>query len=517
MLPVDGSALMLSDALDRTAVNPTGSHCWLNLIAQTRAVTEATLLEQAIVAVKARIPDEGLAGFYRSLYLDLASGDFRHLGRAAALLTTLAPRDQDRLVSFFRFGWQRALLYAKDRPSFIRLLHVMGLPALAPLIGYPAAPASRGARPSGALARVALVAPELLSPRHPPTRMLLEQAEVLIQNGIAVSLFACQESMGPDFAHLLGQGAGGAILDTDIDEWMARAPAGTGLSIASPRFSLMRRWYEMLPQIEAAQPDLVLVVGLHSGLIANLYARYPVLGLATNSMAPLVPTDVWLTAQPALDGVEGDYWRTGQPASRAWYHPFRARRRDCGAAVARSSLSIPDDAVLMISVGNMLAEQIDPAWAERMGAILAAHPQLHWLLLGGAGQLPPALAPHALGRVHCIAHSNNAMALMAMSDIYLQPPVMGGGLSVSEAMSLGLPVLSLADCDGGDKLGPAAAADAAHYFALLERWIADPAARASAGAALRQHFAQHIDLDASGPSLLGACRLAQQRYLRRCG
>lgn len=511
----DTSVLLLNDALDRTAANPTASHCWLNLMAQTRALTDGAQLTLLIAAVQARLPDDGLGGFYRALFLDLASGDFRHLGRAASILRTLTPRDQDRMTAFFRFAWQRALLYATDRPGFISHLHDMGLPALAPLIAYPAAAYSGPDRTEGPLRRVALVAPELLSPRHPPTRMLLEQAEVLIQHGIAVSLFACQESMGPDFVHLLGQGAVTPWQHAELDDWIARAPAGTGLAIAAPQYSLTRRWHDMLPHIEAAQPDLILLVGLHSGLIPHLYQRYPVLGLATSSMAPLAPTDVWLTAQAALHGVQGDYWQSGQPASEAYYHPFRARRRRCDAAVARSTLAIPDDAVLMISIGNMLHEQIHGPWAGRMGGVLDAHPQLHWLLLGGKGQLPPALAALAPGRVHVLAHTSEAMALTAMCDIYLNPPMMGGGLSVSEAMSLGLPVLSLADCDGGDKLGPAAAADAARYFAVLERWIVDPDARASAGAASRQRFAQCIDLDVSGPSLLGACQLARQRHRQR--
>jgi len=515
MPAADNFLLLLSDAVDRTVVNPTASYCWLNLMTHTRSVTDRALLDQVIAAVQERLPEDGLGGYYRALFLDLVSGDFRHLGRAATILTTLAPRDHDRLMAFFYFASQRALLYSNDRSSFLRHLHTMGLPALAPLIAHPVVTDDRPMRPAGPLRRVALVAPELLSSSHPPTRMLLDQAGVLIQNGIAVSLFACQESMGPDVPHLLGQGADNPLREAKLDEWLVSAPATTTLAITPPRCSLLRRWRDMLPRIEASQPDLVLFVGLHSGLIAHLYQHYPVLGLATNSMAPLAPTDVWLTAQPELHGVEGDYWQTGQLASEAYYHPFRAQRRSCGAAVARSTLAIPADAILMISIGSMLSVQINGPWARRIGAMLDAHPQLHWLLLGGAGEPPPALASFAPGRVHCLAYSDKAMELMAMSDIYVNPPMMGGGLSVSEAMSLGLPVLSLANCDGGDKLGPAAAADHAHYFALLERWVVDPAARASAGAAMGQHFAQHIDLAASGPSLLGACQLAQQRYLRR--
>jgi len=519
MTQADEALLLLSDALDRTVANPASSHCWMHLTAQTRAVTVAGVLEQLIAQVQARIPDSGLGGFYRAAYLDIVTGDFRYAGQAAALLANLQPRDQDRLTAFLHFSLQRALLYAADRPGLVRNLHAMGVPSLTRLTGYPADIAAAAvtvpAPPAGPLRRVALLAPTLLSPRHPPTRMVLDQAEVLARAGVAVGIFSCQETVLPDAAYLLGQGGDLPGRAVELHEWLAAAGPQIKVTVSDQRYSLMRRWQGMLPLIEAARPDLVMLVGLHSGLSAYLYQRYPVLGLATNSVAPLVPTDVWLTAQPALQGVVGDFWRAGMPASAAFYHPFRARRRPCGPAVARHTLAVPEGAVLMISIGNRLAEQLDARWAQRMGALLAAHPQVHWLLLGGRGQLPPALAAYAAGRVHCMAHTDAAMELMASADIYLNPPTMGGGLSVSEAMSLGLPVLSMADSDGGDKLGGAAVQDEDAYFAQLAEWLNDPSARAVAGAALRQHFAQALDLAASAPSLLAACALAQHRYAQR--
>ena len=514
MASTDDHLLLLSDAVDRTLVNPTGSYCWINLMAHTREITNAALLAQVIAAISNHVADHGLGGFYRAVFLDVATGDFRHFGRAAAILAGLAPRDQDRLTAFFHVVWQRALLYANDRPTFVHNLRTMGLPALAPLIGYDDDVAPRP-RAATALRRVALVSAELTSPRHPPTRMLLEQAEVLARQGIAVGLFTCQETMGPDFAHLLGRPPANVPTETALDAWLAAGPAGAKLAVANHRLSMVRRWQSLLPHIDAYAPDLVMFIGLHSGLVNTLYRRYPVLGMATNSVQPMVATDVWLTAQAALHGKQGDFWQAQLPASVAYYHPFRARRRACGAPAARATLQIPADAILMISIGSHLDVKIDGPWADSMCEAMRRHPRLHWLLLGGSGQRPRALAEFGDGRVVCMAHVEGAMELMAMSDIYINPPMMGGGLSVTEAMSLGLPVLSLADCDGGDKLGAAAAGDLPAYFAQLDIWALDAAARSAAGAHLRQHFAQAIDLDASGPSLLAACRLAQQRYQRR--
>lgn len=518
-LPADDATLLLLDALDRTMAHPAGGHCWINLMAQTQALalTNPAALVEVAGFVRSRLPDSGLPGFYRAAYLDIISADLGQAAQAVAHLAHLQPRDQDRMAAYFHVCWQRALLRAADRPEFERNLRSMGTQTLTRMIGFPATGLMVTRSPSAnVIRRVAIVGPLLLSPRHPPTRMLLDLATVLARCGMEVKIYSSQEAIVPDSAHLLGQSAISVAGTVDIDACREVLAQNVAITVSDHRYSLMRRWHDMLRLIDSESPDLVILVGLHSGLIDNLYQRYPVLGLATNSVAPLAATDVWLTAQPALHGTVSDYWQSGQPASQAYYHPFRARRRACAAAIPRQTLGIPEDALLLISVGNRLPDLIKGPWAARMGALMQRWPQLHWLLLGGHGQLPPALNGLAAGRLHTRAHAEQVMEIMAGCDIYLNPPMMGGGLSVSEAMSLGLPVASLAHSDGGDKLGGMAAPDEDAYFTQLEQWIVDPAARAAAGASLRRHFDSAIDLAQSGPSLLAACELARQRFLQRC-
>ncbi len=278
----------------------------------------------------------------------------------------------------------------------------------------------------------------------------------------------------------------------------------------------MRRWRDILNSIDAFDPDLVLFVGLHSGLIGTLYKKYPILALGTNSIAPMVPSDVWLTAQEKLaDGVSRPLWDAALPESQAWYHPYRVRRKVAGADFSRASLGLEGNDVVLVSVGSHFKERIGGAWAQRMCALMAAHPRLVWLILGGAGELPPALNALPRERLHLIAHTPLVLEMIAASDIYVNPPIMGGGFSVAEAMSLALPVVAFADADGGDKIGSAAAADIDAYFARLNALIASPELRKAGGEAMRKRFDTELDLERSGPSLLGACTLALDRFHRR--
>lgn len=512
------SNMMLSDALDRVAANPTASHLWLNLMQLIRGISSAELLAGVVRAIAALTPSHGLAGFYRAAVLDLATGDPAFLPQACACLQTITPHDLDRCSAFLDTTWQRALLYANDRTAFIQRLKTIGLPALSLLIGQQVARyAQAGAQapgPARQIRRVALIAPHLATTAHPPTLMALDQAQTLMQHGVEVSLFSCQEAIIPDAMHLLGTGAGNPQLQPDLQAALGSI-ASLQVHLADPRVSLLRRWHDMLGKIQTFSPDLVLFVGLHSGLVPMLYPSYPVLGLSTNSIAPLVPTDVWLTAQAALANTVSRPWDEGFPDSMACYHPFRVRRKNVGETLPRASLGVDDDALLLISIGAHLDLKIDGEWAQRMCAAMERHPKLVWILLGGKGKLPPALARLAPERLRLHQHTPQAMQWLAASDLYIHPPIMGGGFSVAEAMSLGIPAIALADADGGDKVGADAVANLDEYFARLDALAGDAALRQACGRRMQAHFDNTLDLAASGPSLLAAGRAAIERHQRR--
>jgi glycosyltransferase involved in cell wall biosynthesis len=92
---------------------------------------------------------------------------------------------------------------------------------------------------------------------------------------------------------------------------------------------------------------------------------------------------------------------------------------------------------------------------------------------------------------------------------------MGGGFSVIEAMSLGVPVLSHASGDGGHKLGPYAATDDDLYWYTLDQWLEDPAARQQMAVAQHERYQANYNLLNGGPSLTKALTEAQRRGVIR--
>ncbi len=510
--------LLLSDAIDRTAANPTASHCWLHLMTQVRGISRSDVLDDVLRALQSLIPDQGLSGFYLATFLDIATGDTKFLAKAVGFLRTITPQDPDRLAAFFHIAWQRALLYSSNRLAFTHNLNEMDLPDLSILIGdhlVKHVAVRPRARPIQQVKKVAIIAPQLINPRHPPTQMALDQAATLIQNHIEVSLFSCQETVGPDFVHLVGTGANNPSQDTNLAAWVKSVGIEPEIHTSDRRFSLMRRWLDMSNSIAVFDPDLVLFVGLHSGLMSSLYKNYPVLGLGTNSISPMVPTDVWLTAQASLANTISQPWCGRYPESQAWYHPYRVRRKVASGVFPWDGLGLNQGAIVLASIGGYLDVSINGVWAERMCALMDKHSELVWIIAGGEGILPSALEKLPQDRLRLIPYTSQVLNLLGSSHIYLNPPAMGGGFAVAEAMSFGLPVLSFAESDGGDKVGGAAIAGMDEYFDRLEALIKDPDLRIKIGREMQERFNSALDLDLAGPSLLAACKLAVERYNQR--
>ena len=170
---------------------------------------------------------------------------------------------------------------------------------------------------------------------------------------------------------------------------------------------------------------------------------------------------------------------------------------------ARHDLGLAEGVVTWVTSGTRLAQEVSSEWLQAVLGTLARHPDCRWLIVGrGHDQVAglPAAHPQILRR----EFDDQLPSLFKACDIYLNPPRLGGGHSVVTAMAQGLPVLSLRDSDGGDKLGPAACNDLADYFQALERLAGDSAARAQLGRQARERYLETLDLGAGAAGLVQA-------------
>lgn len=511
--------LLLEDALEQVLRNPTAAHCWHRLRPYYLLATAAQ--RQQVSAILAqRTGPEPLISFLRATFLAKDAGDMTFRNEAAGALLAMPLIDPDRIAAHLAIAWFDVLSRERGRAEFMTAMRAAGFPALLRRSGAclsaegVAGPAPRAV---GRVGRVAIVAPHMSAYSHAPTSLALAHGALLREQGVAVELFSAQELAIASMAQLLGCGSATTLTPPDPAGWQANLPQELTIQLADERLSLVRRWRSVAEALSRFDPDLILFVGLYSPLLEVLYPSRPVLALSIQSVAPLVPADVRLAADPAQTLAAGAAWLPEFPCPEPWYYPYRVPPNAPQPALSRAELGLPGQALVMVSVGYRLRDEVSGDWAARMVALLSARPGVIWLLVGCGEPLPPALLALPAGQARALPHQANVGGVLACCDLYLNPPRMGGGISVAQAMAAGLPVLSFDGSDGGDKVGPYAIAedDSERYFSTLAHWLDDAGARAASGAAMRALFREKLDLTQAGDSLMGACAAAVARFQRR--
>lgn len=186
---------------------------------------------------------------------------------------------------------------------------------------------------------------------------------------------------------------------------------------------------------------------------------------------------------------------------------------------ARRRLGIQPNALVLGSVGRLVEVKNHVALLRQMPALLAEHPQLQVVLIGG-GPLHDALAQEAgaLGvaaHLHLPGNRADVAELLPALDIFALPSHSEGlSIALLEACRAGLPIVAT-DVGGNGEvvqdghtglLVPAGSAPALH--AALQRLLADAALRVRLGAAAQAWVRQHGSIEAMRASHDGFYRRA---------
>jgi hypothetical protein len=500
---------LLLDALDRSLKEPQCAMRWHGLMTVWEASPDRAA-RQSVIDVLRGLPDrDARADVLRLTFLARASGEPRYEHAAVTRVLAIEPEDPDRLAAFMAFRWLSALQDLDGRPDFIAALTGGRVPEMAARLMRSAVariPAGFQPRVPEEIRRIAVVVPYVGHQFHTPSMMAVEQCAVLAREGCQVRIFSAQELTPPDAAQFRGDGRDLKLPPLNAQVWGKLLPAGVGMTISDNRFSLPGRWRKLMPVLAEFDPDAVLLVGLFSPLAAALHTLRPMVGISVNSVPPIAPVDVWLGADPQAN--QHETWGGVFPPPLPVYHPWKLRRSMTQWPVTRADFGLDDNAVIWITAGFRLEHEIKGDWASRMLQLMSRHANVVWLLVGGEGKLPEALQSSSPGRVRAVATRDDLPGILHCADIYVNPPRMGGGFSVAEAMAEGLPVTSMCGSDGGDKVGELALPDIDAYLERLAALSGNPVLRRETGELLRQRFAERFDLDASGPPLLAAFRQA---------
>ncbi len=187
----------------------------------------------------------------------------------------------------------------------------------------------------------------------------------------------------------------------------------------------------------------------------------------------------------------------------------------------RQSLGVPEDACLMVSVGELNANKNHATILRAMAA--ASCRTVHYAIAGQGAKRASLLAlAEKLGvsdRFHLIGFCDAVSALYRAADICAFPSVREGlGLAALEGMAAGLPLLAADNrgtrdlCRAGENAILCASRDVAAFAAGIDALSTDPALRAAMGQC-GQERARAFDRAAVAPQM----RTIYQACLEKAG
>jgi glycosyltransferase involved in cell wall biosynthesis len=121
----------------------------------------------------------------------------------------------------------------------------------------------------------------------------------------------------------------------------------------------------------------------------------------------------------------------------------------------RSQLGLPEDKFIVAVVGNRLDMEIDEEFADVLTRILMQNTKIDIVIIGEVHGIKEFFKYEEIfeQRIHCIGYCNELMETYGVMDLYLNPKRTGGGWSSVMAMSAGLPVVTLPECDVAYNVG----------------------------------------------------------------
>lgn len=431
----------------------------------------------------------------------------------AALIDENMPADC--IMSFINMIWYQALVEKDTRNEFARMLLDIDIVRLQKAISDPlhinCPLLSPNTNPS---LRIAIYTPTVHNNTQGGTNFMLNLMSLLINSEHVTCGFSAMETHIPTEASYRGGLNFVNPGQPDVGGLKLRVHGNCDIYLPDTNFSLKYRYEKILEAIVSFKPDVVLFIGFISPLIFKLVEFYPVVGLSIHALPPIVPLDVWLGRDVQTESL---LWpNLPKPLVMDFQHKFWPS--DNIKPVSRKLLDVPEDAILMITTGYRLDKEIKAPWIDKMCTMIDSFSDAYWLLIGiDDNKIPMNLPIHP--RIKLLKPQESLHSILAIGDIYVNPPRMGGGASVTIAMEQGLPVITYSGSDGGDKVGDFAANCDSDYFDQLAIWISSHQKRIDAGAILKQRFHENLDISSeyANHKIEDALKMAIKSFNQRKG
>ena len=213
---------------------------------------------------------------------------------------------------------------------------------------------------------------------------------------------------------------------------------------------------ELISFVQAIKPASIVLVG-GTSLIAGLLNEFvPVITVGTiQSGLAMTLADYQVIDQNMLEKSYALLERMGKSGEHIIPGKFTFSLKPQTQTITRASIGIGDDAFALAVVGGRLKEEISDEFLCMLEQCVEKTPENKMLqvgIVGGCADFEEKMSRHPVltGHVVNVGFAKDILSVVEQFDLYVNPIRRGGGTSVVEAMSKGLPVVTV---DYGDVAG----------------------------------------------------------------
>ena len=115
---------------------------------------------------------------------------------------------------------------------------------------------------------------------------------------------------------------------------------------------------------------------------------------------------------------------------------------------SRTMYEIPEDRFVIAIAGNRLEKELTEGFIKYLSKVCLLDDRIAIVLIGSYPEYQKVFKnPIFKNRIHYMGYQNSFIDAITVADIYLNPPRKGGGTSALIALCAGVPVVTLPDCD----------------------------------------------------------------------
>lgn len=306
--------------------------------------------------------------------------------------------------------------------------------------------------------RIVFIVEQLLLLYHAPTKMAMDFMVTLKKMGYEIFVFICPNDNGlPDelWHDVQGSSTSGA-LKNGIWKISYQGCLFEGYQINMDEAGI-KEYRMMLSIIYTWNPMFVFSLGV-ANPVADLAGRFTTLVAGeVSTTCPVSEGQILLRLDKGEEELEQEFAKVLKQENQVQF--FMKEKmpviiENTTADYTRADAGLPDDRFLAAIVGNRLDTEIKDDFITIMYRMLETIPNLDFVIIGEASKTREKLADSRYeNRIHFLGYRVNLMQVYSILDLYVNPDRLGGGFSSAMALTAGIPIVTLPDCDVAYNVG----------------------------------------------------------------